>query len=133
MTTNGDNRLLSDIEGMEQFMADERGWTRCRGCLRLRSTTDRNDVCDQCRPGAADGSIVLASRNVDTPVPARLLPDDHMDDDTVPPEAEADERASVTVVVDVDTPAMQDAIRQAVADAEPKQRPVKRRWYRRRK
>lgn len=36
-----------------------RGWTRCEGCKRLRSTTDEQGVCDGCRPLVAKGMVRL--------------------------------------------------------------------------
>lgn len=118
-----------------------RRWDYCRGCTRLRGTLDDNRVCDGCRPGVADGTIV--------PVDALDLADKPgvpmLPEDTAPhcvgscDEREprcwncpnnGDDRATLTVKID--TSDVDAAIQQAVADAEPKQKPVKRRWFKRR-
>ncbi len=88
-----------------------RGWTRCRGCKRLRSTTDDDGVCAGCQPLVAKGMIRVTDDAAPEPVDAGTV--------TVTVKPVLDEDATAALVADLE------------AAAEPKQKPVKRRWWKR--
>lgn len=81
----------------------------------MRSTLDAQGVCDVCRPGVADGTIVLRRVGRDTvhAVPVAVAPFIRPDVPEPVTEPVADVRIEFEVPI-----------------AEPKQRPVKRRWWR---
>lgn len=96
----------------------------------MRSTLDEHGVCDACRPGVADGTVILrrVGRDTVTALPVAVHP--------APPVAEC-----VTICPctgepvgtgDCDGECNRTADEPVIAtQPEPKQRPVKRRWYRR--
>lgn len=103
-----------------------RGWERCRGCLRLRSTLDNRGVCPQCKPKADAGSITLHPAGEGVPAPA--LPADPA---PAPVEAPAAEPDPVPAPQMVAPPTEGWLAPNEPLAAEPKQKPVKRRWWKR--
>lgn len=91
-----------------------RGWTRCRGCKRLRSTTDEDGICAGCQPLVAKGMI----RPTDA-------------EPAAPPVEQDAGTITVTVKPVLDEDATAALVADLAAATEPKQKPVKRRWWKR--
>lgn len=126
-----------------------KGWRRCRGCLRMRSVLDERDVCAVCAPRADAGEITLHAAGeaipaapVPAPVEPNVLADGSVVDDVHDPvmcEGACERR-------DPRCPGCPDVVRATTGTGnapsegwiapntpmtpEPKQRPVKRRWWR---